>query len=151
MNKRAMSGIASSLFKSLISSLRSSSFVVPRTTITRMHSLTSVLFTTPVPKPSFASSYIPQPKMTTTSSLLGPRYASTLTPKFTGGKLKPYSAFKRRFKLTGGGQIRYMRPGHVHKRFNKSSTQLQKLAKTQLVHSSWAKTMKKIGFVMRHF
>lgn len=33
--------------------------------------------------------------------------AKALTPKFQGGKLKPYSSYKGRFKMTGSGAIRY--------------------------------------------
>lgn len=35
---------------------------------------------------------------------------SKLRPKFTGGKLKQYSGFKERFKLTGTGDNQDSRP-----------------------------------------
>ena len=76
---------------------------------------------------------------------------STLKPPFVGGKLKPYSAYKNRFKMTGTGKIRCMRPGHVHKRFNKGRRQLADLSNTKVVDRAWERTMKKIGFVMRRF
>jgi ribosomal protein L35 len=53
--------------------------------------------------------------------------------------------------MTGSGKIRYMRPGNVHKRFNKGRSQLHELGRTQIVHTAWAKTMKLLGFTMRHF
>lgn len=88
-------------------------------------------------------------------SLGGVRRASTVKakPPFQGGKLKPYSAFKNRFKMTGTGKIRYMRPGNVHKRHNKGRRQLQDLGETQVMQttSAYAKTMKRLGFVMRRF
>ena len=93
----------------------------------------------------------------TASALLralgGIRHASTrkVKPPFQGGKLKPYSAFKSRFKMTGTGKIRYMRPGHVHKRYNKGSRQLQELGETKVMQATYAKTMRRLGFTMRRF
>ncbi|KAL4539558.1 hypothetical protein Ndes2437B_g02076 [Nannochloris sp. 'desiccata'] len=86
-------------------------------------------------------------------SLGGVRHASTVKvkPPFQGGKLKPYSAFKNRFKMTATGKIRYMRPGNVHKRHNKGRRQLQDLGETQVMQNTYAKTMKRLGFVMRRF
>jgi ribosomal protein L35 len=86
-------------------------------------------------------------------SLGGIRHASTVKvkPPFQGGKLKPYSAFKNRFKMTATGKIRYMRPGNVHKRHNKGRRQLQDLGETQVMQITYAKTMKRLGFVMRRF
>jgi ribosomal protein L35 len=86
-------------------------------------------------------------------SLGGIRHASTVKvkPPHQGGKLKPYSAFKNRFKMTASGKIRYMRPGNVHKRHNKGRRQLQDLGETQVMQNTYAKTMKRLGFVMRRF
>ena len=86
-------------------------------------------------------------------SLGGVRHASTVKvkPPFQGGKLKPYSAFKNRFKMTATGKIRYMRPGNVHKRHNKGRRQLHDLGKTQIMQDTYSKTMKRLGFVMRRF
>lgn len=84
-------------------------------------------------------------------NLPGVRWASGPTPPFVGGKLKPYSSFKQRFKLTGGGRIRYMRPGHVHKRHSKGRRQLQELSESKIMHPTYEKTMKRLGFVMRRF
>ncbi|KAK9844548.1 hypothetical protein WJX74_003893 [Apatococcus lobatus] len=66
-------------------------------------------------------------------------------------KLKLYSSYKERFKMTGSGKIRAMRPGHRHKRFVKSNNQNRALRKTKLVHHAYAQTMKKLGFRMRSF
>jgi hypothetical protein len=53
--------------------------------------------------------------------------------------------------MTASGLIRYMRPGHVHKRFNKGRRQLADLSRTQVMHAAFAKTMKRLGFTMRGF
>jgi ribosomal protein L35 len=79
------------------------------------------------------------------------RHVSGPVPRFRGGKQKSYSSYKERFKTTGTGKIRYMRPGHVHKRCKKSSRHNAQLAKTQLVQPAYAKIMRKIGFKMRSF
>lgn len=62
-----------------------------------------------------------------------------LKPKFTGSKLKVYSTFKERFKLTGTGKIRLMRPGHRHKRTPKSSDQNRRLRKGMNLFDTYAK------------
>lgn len=62
-----------------------------------------------------------------------------------------FSSYKERFKMTGSGKIRAMRPGHRHKRFVKSNNQNRALRKTKLVHCAYAQTMKKLGFSMRSF
>lgn len=87
------------------------------------------------------------------SQTLGLRLMSSshLVPRFIGGKIKPYSSYKQRFKLTGGQKIRFMKPGYVHKRYNKSTRRLFSLSKTEVVHNAYAVTMKKLGFSMRHF
>ena len=94
----------------------------------------------------------------TSSSMLertlgGLRYGSTskLTPPFIGKKLKPFSAYKSRFKMTGTGKIRYMRPGRVHKRYNKGRRQLAALGDSNVMQETYAKTMRKLGFTMRRF
>ena len=61
------------------------------------------------------------------------------------------SAYKGRFKTTGTGKIRYMRPGHVRKHFNKGKRQNLELGQTQVLHEAYAKVMRKVGFVSRHF
>lgn len=78
-------------------------------------------------------------------------FATKLRPRFTGCKLKPYSSYKERFKMTGTGKIRYMRPGAVHKHFNKSRRQNAELSKTKVLYETYAKTMRKLGFKMRSF
>lgn len=60
-------------------------------------------------------------------------------------------AFKSRFKMTGGGKIMYMRPGHVHKRHNKGRGQLLELSKVKVMHPTYEKTMKRLGFVSRRY
>ncbi|EFN52243.1 hypothetical protein CHLNCDRAFT_139123 [Chlorella variabilis] len=77
--------------------------------------------------------------------------APHLVPRFRGGKVKPYSSYKRRFKLTATGKVLYPRPGHVHKRFNKTKRQLFELSGMQVMKPRYAKTVKKIGFKLRHF
>jgi ribosomal protein L35 len=79
------------------------------------------------------------------------RAASTLTPPFVGGKMKPYSAYKRRFKTTATGKIKYMKPGHVHKRFNKGGRQLDTLSGSKIMHRTYQKVMQKLGFTRRSF
>ncbi|CAK0763565.1 hypothetical protein CVIRNUC_003071 [Coccomyxa viridis] len=76
---------------------------------------------------------------------------SKLRPKFTGGKLKQYSGFKERFKLTGTGKIRHMRTGHRHKRYPKTSDQNRSLSKARNLFQTYAITMKKLGFKRRAF
>lgn len=75
--------------------------------------------------------------------------ASHLKVKFAGGKIKSYSSYKSRFRLTGSGKVLYARPGHVHKRFNKSKRQLFDLSHYATMTPKYAKTVKKIGFKMR--
>lgn len=72
-------------------------------------------------------------------------------PPHTGGKLKPSSAFKERFRTTGTGKIKYQRAGHVHKRFNKSNRQRRELGQPKIMHSTYAKILKKLGFVSRFY
>ncbi|KAK9835006.1 hypothetical protein WJX81_003595 [Elliptochloris bilobata] len=52
---------------------------------------------------------------------------SKLRPVFRGGKVKAYSRYKERFKVTGTGLIKHFRPGHRHKRWAKTSKQLRNL------------------------
>lgn len=77
-----------------------------------------------------------------------PRPKNKLKPKFLGGKLKPYSSYKERFKLTGTGKVLFPGLGHVHKRFNKGRQQRLRLSKTKVLHLAYAKTMKRLGFKM---
>lgn len=63
----------------------------------------------------------------------------------------PPRSYKRRFKLTATGKVLYPRPGHVHKRFNKTKRQLFELSGMQVMKPRYAKTVKKIGFKLRHF
>ncbi|KAI3432874.1 hypothetical protein D9Q98_010457 [Chlorella vulgaris] len=71
--------------------------------------------------------------------------------RFKGGKVKPYSSYKHRFKVTATGKILFPSPGYVHKRFNKSHRQLGDLSKKQVMKPRYAKTVKKLGFALRHF
>jgi ribosomal protein L35 len=65
--------------------------------------------------------------------------------------MKPYTSYRSRFKMTATGKIRYMRPGRTHKRHNKGRRQLADLGATQMMDEAWAKTMRRLGFVMRRF
>ncbi|KAL4423829.1 hypothetical protein ABPG75_001130 [Micractinium tetrahymenae] len=77
--------------------------------------------------------------------------SSHLKVKFAGGKIKSYSSYKSRFRVTGSGKVLYARPGHVHKRFSKSKRQLFDLSHYQALTPRYAKTVKKIGFKLRKF
>jgi hypothetical protein len=44
-----------------------------------------------------------------------------------------------------------MRPGSVHKHFNKGNRQNRDLAKTKILYETYAKTMRRLGFRMRSF
>lgn len=79
------------------------------------------------------------------------RSMSKLTPKFTGGKLKPYSSYKERFKTTANGLILFKRPGHRHKRFSKGPHRNRQLRRTQVLTSAYTATMQRLGFVSRRF
>ncbi|KAK9814093.1 hypothetical protein WJX72_000547 [[Myrmecia] bisecta] len=79
------------------------------------------------------------------------RCKSTLKPRFTGGKLKPYTAYKERFKLTATGLVRYFRSGHRHRRFIKSNKQRRGLKKSAIMHDAYATTMKRLGFKMTSY
>ncbi|DBA74951.1 TPA: hypothetical protein ACH3X1_010297 [Trebouxia sp. C0004] len=74
-----------------------------------------------------------------------------LTPKFKGGKLKPYSSYKERFKTTATGLILFKRPGHRHKRFNKGPHRNRQLRRTQVLTNAYTATMQRLGFVSRRF
>lgn len=79
------------------------------------------------------------------------RHMSKLKPKFTGGKLRPFSSFSERFKVTGSGLIVFKRPGHRHKRFSKGPHRNRQLRRTQVLTNAYTTTMKKLGFVSRHY
>lgn len=74
-----------------------------------------------------------------------------LTPKFKGGKLKPYSSYKERFKTTATGLVLFKRPGHRHKRFSKGPHRNRQLRRTQVLTNAYTATMQRLGFVSRHF
>lgn len=76
---------------------------------------------------------------------------SKLKPKHAGGKLKVYSSFKERFKLTATGKIKYMPPGHRHKRSAKTADQNRALRKSNVLFSTYANTMKRLGFRMTSY
>lgn len=48
------------------------------------------------------------------------------------------SAYKSRFKVTGTGKVVYARPGVVHKRFNKTKSQLFRLANLRVMQKTCA-------------
>lgn len=72
--------------------------------------------------------------------------ARGLKPEFVGGKLKPYSSYRERFRVEAGGRIRCQRPGHRHKRFVKGPKRNRKLRQRMTLHDAYARTMKKLGF-----
>ncbi|DBB14643.1 TPA: hypothetical protein ACH3X3_004277 [Trebouxia sp. C0006] len=74
-----------------------------------------------------------------------------LMPKFKGGKLKPYSSYKERFKTTATGLILFKRPGHRHKRFSKGPHRNRQLRRTQVLTNAYTATMQRLGFVSRRF
>ena len=78
-------------------------------------------------------------------------FATKLKPKFTGGKVKPYSSLKERFKMTATGKFIRFRPGHRHKRVVKSGRQNRELSSSRVVYPASANIMKRLGFARRHF
>ena len=61
------------------------------------------------------------------------------------------SSYKSRFKVTGTGKVVYARPGHVHKRFNKSKSQLLRLGgPLRVMRPRYAKVVRKLGFKTRN-
>ena len=48
--------------------------------------------------------------------------------------MKHYSSYKERFRMSASGAIKYMRPGHRHKRFVKSPKRNAGLRKGQMLH-----------------
>jgi ribosomal protein L35 len=133
-----------------------STITVSSPTTTKLPSLARLAPTAPINMTTSVWNIWSQCQSGASSSFLflgGVRHASTVKvkPPFQGGKLKPYSAFKNRFKMTATGKIRYMRPGNVHKRHNKGRRQLQDLGETQVMQNTYSKTMKRLGFVMRRF
>ena len=67
-------------------------------------------------------------------------------PKFRGGKLKVSTAFKERFKLMAGGEIKMHRPGFRHRRSRKEHSQRLRLRSPKIMHHTYANTMKRLGF-----
>jgi ribosomal protein L35 len=63
----------------------------------------------------------------------------------------PCRSLRRRFKLSAGGKVLYPRPGHVHKRFNKTKRQLFDLSGKQALTPAYAKVLRKLGFALRRF
>ena len=100
--------------------------------------------------PSCSISSLTSPHWPALNTLL-PFAARTATAKARdgGGKTKFYTAYKRRFKITGGGKILYSRPGYVHKRTNKSRSRLFRLAKEGQLSEAYANIMKKLNFKLR--
>jgi len=67
------------------------------------------------------------------------------------GTRQAYSRYKERFKLTGTGKVLFFHPGHRHKRWSKTSKQLRTHRRSAVLHSTYATTMKKLGFKMTTF
>lgn len=53
--------------------------------------------------------------------------------------------------MTGSGEIKYQRAGHVHKRFNKSNRQRRELGTAKIMNPTFAKIVKKLGFKSRFY
>ena len=60
-------------------------------------------------------------------------------------------SYRERFKTTGSGAIVYQRPGHRHKRFAKGPKRKRQLRGRNVLQVTYAKTMKRLGFVARSF
>lgn len=69
-----------------------------------------------------------------------------LKPKFQGGKLKLGGAYKRRFKRLSDDSIKLFPAGHRHRRFRKNKRQNLRLRTPNKMHSTYANTMKRMGF-----
>lgn len=64
-------------------------------------------------------------------------------------KVKPWSSWKRRFRITSSGAFQRKQKGKRHKAFSKSPQQRMRLRATRLVHASLVKPMRKLGFKLR--
>jgi len=56
--------------------------------------------------------------------------------------MKTHKGAKKRFKLTASGRVKRTQSGHQKYSLKKSGTKLQKMRKTELVHSSMEKRIK---------
>lgn len=85
------------------------------------------------------------------SQVMQSRHMSKLVPRFTGGKLRPYTSYRERFKTSGTGLILFRRPGHRHKRYSKGPKRNRQLRSTQVLTQAYTATMQRLGFVSRRF
>ncbi|MDR2426937.1 MAG: 50S ribosomal protein L35 [Endomicrobium sp.] len=58
-------------------------------------------------------------------------------------KMKTHSGAKKRFKVTGGGKVKYKKPGQRHLLTGDSGNQNRKSRKSSIVDSTDMKIMKK--------
>uniref|UniRef100_A0A7S2Z2L0 50S ribosomal protein L35 n=1 Tax=Chloropicon laureae TaxID=464258 RepID=A0A7S2Z2L0_9CHLO len=63
-----------------------------------------------------------------------------------GKKLKSYSSYKRRFKLSASGKYARARCGNAHMAQSKSKTRKRRLRQNTTTHEGYAKVMRKLGF-----
>ena len=59
-------------------------------------------------------------------------------------KMKTHSGAKKRFKVTGNGQLKHKRAGKGHLNEHKSSTRTRRLGSPELVSAPDAKKMRKL-------
>mmetsp|Transcript_2472 Transcript_2472/g.5869 ORF Transcript_2472/g.5869 Transcript_2472/m.5869 type:complete len:209 (+) Transcript_2472:80-706(+) len=72
--------------------------------------------------------------------------SATHSNKFSGGKIKPYTSLKRRFKvLKKRMEVKRWKMGYGHKRSTKSKAQRQRLRTPTTVYKAYARVMKKLG------
>ncbi|KAH7283234.1 hypothetical protein KP509_35G066900 [Ceratopteris richardii] len=70
----------------------------------------------------------------------------TFASKVKKYKLKSYTAFKGRFKLKANGEFKRWRAGKRHNAHSKTNKQIRQLRRPAVVHSAYAKVMKKLNF-----
>ncbi len=64
-------------------------------------------------------------------------------------KIKPYSSWKKRFRITSSGEFQRKQKGKRHKAFSKSPKQRMRLRAMKLVHATLEKPMRKLGYKLR--
>ena len=68
-----------------------------------------------------------------------------------GKKMKSYSSYKRRFKLSPGGEYTRPRGGNAHNAFPKSKTRKRRLRQSTTTSKGFAKVMKRLGFKSKKY
>ena len=80
------------------------------------------------------------------------RGASVIEIKHCRGiktKIKPYSSWKKRFRITASGEFQRKQKGRRHKSFSKSPKQRMRLRAVRLVHTTLVTPMRKLGYKLR--